>query len=249
MELPLAAPAGFRVIAHRGASAYAPENTLSAFALAVRMGARDIELDAQLSGDGRVVICHDEVLTRYGHGDLRVAELTLAELQALDMGAWFSPFLYAGERMLTLDALFAVFGARLTYHLELKSHQEALAAAVWAEIRRHGLAGRVVCTSFHAEQLERMAAVAPELPRGWLVREAGPDTLARARTAGLRQLCPNARAVTPTLVAEARGACPEVRAWGLTGSRAEVLALARQVLAAGCDGMTLDYPDWVRAEA
>ena len=66
--LPILALPDFRIIAHRGASAYSPENTLPAFELAARMGANEVELDAQLTSDGQVVLCHDTKLERYGHG-------------------------------------------------------------------------------------------------------------------------------------------------------------------------------------
>ena len=96
-NLPVHVRRGFRIIAHRGASGYAPENTMIAFQLAERMGATEFELDVQFSKDKQVVICHDSVLTRYGHSDLRLADLTLSELLKLDMGSWFSPFFYRGE--------------------------------------------------------------------------------------------------------------------------------------------------------
>ena len=64
MTLPMPVPADFRIIAHRGASAYAPENTRAAFDLALQMGVTEVELDAQLTTDGVVALCHDETLAR-----------------------------------------------------------------------------------------------------------------------------------------------------------------------------------------
>ena len=90
-DLPLRVPPNFRIIAHRGASAYAPENTLAAFLLAERMGATEIELDVQFSRDRQLAIVHDETFDRYGYPGLRSADLTLPELVSLDMGSWFSP--------------------------------------------------------------------------------------------------------------------------------------------------------------
>ena len=75
MNIPIWVPEAFRVIAHRGSSAYAPENTLPAFKLAREMGVGEVELDVQLAIDGVVVLCHDLVLTRYGHGDVVVEEM------------------------------------------------------------------------------------------------------------------------------------------------------------------------------
>ena len=83
-DTPIRVPRGFRIIAHRGASGYAPENTMAAFRLAERMGAREIEFDLQLTKDGHMVVVHDTVLDRYGYPGLRVAEMTLRDLKQLD---------------------------------------------------------------------------------------------------------------------------------------------------------------------
>ena len=110
MNIPIWVPEAFRVIAHRGSSAYAPENTLPAFKLAREMGFGEVELDVQLAIDGMVVLCHDLELTRYGHGDVVVEEMASDELLALDMGSWFSPHLFAGTPMLSLDQLLKTHG-------------------------------------------------------------------------------------------------------------------------------------------
>ena len=86
MKLPITVPQTFRIIAHRGASAYAPENTLSAFKLAVQMGITEIELDTQLSSDGKVVICHDTTFERFGYGPKVVENMFWKELAVLDVG-------------------------------------------------------------------------------------------------------------------------------------------------------------------
>jgi glycerophosphoryl diester phosphodiesterase len=93
LNIPIRVPEAFRVIAHRGSSAYAPENSLPAFRLAREMGVGEVELDVQLAIDSVVVLCHDLVLTRYGHGDVVVEEMASDELLALDMGSWFLPAL------------------------------------------------------------------------------------------------------------------------------------------------------------
>ena len=110
MSLPILVPPAFRIIAHRGASAYAPENSMAAFTLAQKMGIREIELDTQLTPDGVVALCHDRTLARYGHGAQVMEEMNWADLAALDMGAWFSPYLFGGERMITLEQLLARYG-------------------------------------------------------------------------------------------------------------------------------------------
>jgi len=241
-------PATFRIIAHRGASAYAPENTLKAFALARDMGVGEVETDAQLTTDGEVVLCHDSTLARYGHGDLWVESLSSQELLALDMGAWYSPYLFADTPILTLDQLLGEFKDELVYHIELKGAAVGLAAAVDASVTRHGLSSNVIYTSFSFIQLERMREVAADARMGWLVEDFDDETLARARDLQLFQLCPRADRITEELVVKGKEVVSEIRAWGMRGGAVELRALIAQVSRCGCDGMTINWPDWAKSE-
>ena len=249
--LPIPVPAHFRIIAHRGASAYAPENTHAAFALTTRMGVGEIELDTQLTRDGEIALCHDTTLQRYGHGPRVVEEMQWAELSNLDMGSWFSPFLFGGERMITLEDLFATYGETFIYHVEIKGKAKKLPAAVHAAIQRHNLRERCIVTSFHYKALAAMRDLDVGLSLGWLVQDINADTMAQAAAIHLQQLCPLAKLVTPEQVEQARAVVGEVRAWGLQGETtrsqsADLIALIHQVVDCGCDGMTINWPDWVR---
>lgn len=251
--LPIPVPAAFRIIAHRGASAYAPENTRPAFDLALAMGVGEVELDAQLTTDGEIALCHDSTLARYGHGARSVEAMAWADLADLDMGAWFSPHLYGGTRMMTLPQVFDAYGDAFIYHVEIKGAAPGLPAAVLDAIHRRGLAHRCILTSFAYRALEAARRLDASIRLGWLVRELNKETHEKAQALGLFQLCPQANTVTADQVTAARRAVPEVRAWGINGERvshqaAEVQALIRQVVDAGCDGMTINWPDWVRKE-
>jgi len=243
---PIDVPRGFRVIAHRGASGYAPENTRAAFALAREMGVSDVELDVQLATDGVVVVCHDRTLARYGGGDRTVESLSSRELLALDMGSWFSPAEFAGERMPTFRSLLEEFNDAFTYHVEIKGSAAGLTERTLEDITASGLNGRCVLTSFSGERLDEARALAPAMRRGWLVDALDAERLAAARGMGLAQICPRADAVDAESVRRARSVCDEVRAWGVSGERERVLELVRRVVSAGCDGMTINWPDWVR---
>jgi len=177
---PIAVPPGFRIVAHRGASGYAPENTVAAFDLAREMGATEVETDVQLTADGVVVLCHDLCLDRFGWSGRSVADSTFAELRALDMGSWFSPHLYAGASLLSLTELLARHGEAFTYHLELKGAGETLAAATHAVVRSAALAHRCIFTSFALAHLERMRAVDADARLGWLVAGLDEDCCRRA---------------------------------------------------------------------
>ena len=243
-QLPITVPEHFRIIAHRGASAYAPENTLPAFELAKNMAAREVELDAQLAADGVVVLCHDDSLQRYGHGDQAVEELTSEALLSLDMGSWFSPFLYANTPMLTLERLANQFADDFVFHIELKGKAADLPAKVLAIIAEHGLLERSIVTSFSWEQLERMRNISNSCRLGWLVHDFDQKVIDRAARLNLFQLCPPARTATEQLVKLGHDVVREIRVWGMSGPTSEVRSLIQKVVDSGSDGMTIDWPDW-----
>lgn len=114
---------GVDVIAHRGASAYAPENTLSAFGLAVDQGADWFELDCTLSADGEIVVIHDETVDRTTNGSGPVIELTFEQLRALDAGSWKDPK-YAGERIPSLDESLNLGRERAGIYVEIKDSDD-----------------------------------------------------------------------------------------------------------------------------
>jgi len=120
------------VIAHRGASAYAPENTLAAFELAVDMGADWYELDCMLTKDDMVIVSHDGDLDRCTDGTGPVAEKTLDELKALDAGSWYDAR-FAGETMPTLAESLAMAKGRIGVYVEIKSvaSDGALMGELW----------------------------------------------------------------------------------------------------------------------
>lgn len=243
--VPITVPANFRIIAHRGASAYTPENTAAAFKLAADMGAREFETDVRLTADGIVVLMHDGSLKRFGHGAVTVEESQSEELNALDMGSWFSPFLFAGEKMLTLEELFSTHGDKITYHLEIKKKTEGLPEKVLRAIRKFDLEESCIITSFSFDALSSMRALTGDLCLGWLVKHVDEQVCENAAGLGLFQLCPKAEIVTPELVEVCRKTVQEVRAWGISGKPQEIIELIRQVVRGGCDGMTINWPDWV----
>jgi glycerophosphoryl diester phosphodiesterase len=229
-------PTGFMAIAHRGASSYAPENTFAAFDLAIEMGARHLELDVHFSSDGHLVVIHDDTVDRTTDGSGPVTSRSLAALTALDAGAWFDPR-FKGERIPTLGAVLERYwGAHL--HVELKGHSAGLAQRAVDMVRSSGIATNVTITSFQKAKLEETRAYAPELPTGWLVGEVSDAVVAQARAMGLTQLCPRAGAVTPELVSRLHAEGLVVRAWGVATED-----LMRQVMTAGADGMTVNFPD------
>lgn len=158
------------VFGHRGASAYAPMNTLPAFELAADQGAAGIELDVHRSADGRPVIVHDFTVDSTTNGTGLVTAMTLSQLKALDAGAWFSPS-FAGTQVPTLDEVFEAVGQRLFVNVEIKAfglRTDGVEEVVAACIARHNMQRRVIVSSFNPLTLRRFRALAPDVPVGFL---------------------------------------------------------------------------------
>lgn len=120
-----------QVIAHRGASAHAPENTLAAFQRAIDLGAQWFELDCSLTVDGEVVAIHDDTVDRTTSGSGQVDEMTLAELKRLDAGSWFDSS-FSGERIPTLGEALDAANGHIGVYIEIKDSDDD--GAVSAEL-------------------------------------------------------------------------------------------------------------------
>lgn len=172
------------IFGHRGASAYVPENTLVAFRRALELGADGFELDVTLSADGVPVVIHDDTVERTTDGIGRVDQLTLAQLKKLDAG-FRTKFgaEFTGERLPTLAEVLAELGQQAILNVELKedtSPDRKLAERVVALIQEHGVAPRVIVSSFYYDNLRRVKAIAPALPVGLLYSPAEPLRVLRA---------------------------------------------------------------------
>jgi glycerophosphoryl diester phosphodiesterase len=229
--------AAVMVIAHRGASSYAPENTLPAFDLALEMGVRHIELDVALTSDSHTVVIHDDKVDRTTNGCGSVTSHTLAALRELDAGSWFGAQ-FKGERIPTFDEVLARYKGRVHIHTEIKGKSPSLSQRTADLIRKHGMEGQVTITSFQSVRLEEMRAHAPELPMGWLVRELNDSIIAQAHAIGVTQLCPRADTVTPELVHRLHAEGFVARGWGVSTEE-----LMQRLVQAGVDGMTVNFPD------
>jgi len=159
-----------KVFAHRGYSAKYPENTMLAFEKAIEAGCDGIELDVQLSADGEMVVIHDEDVRRTTNGSGMVADLTLAELRALDAGE--------GEKIPLLSEYFGLAaGFDIITNVELKNDLVdyiGLEEKVVALVHERGLSERVIISSFNLKSVDKVKRLAPAIPCGYLF--ASPDT-------------------------------------------------------------------------
>jgi glycerophosphoryl diester phosphodiesterase len=231
------------VVAHRGASGHAPENTLAAFRKAVELGARFIETDLQLTRDARLIAIHDTTLDRTTNGHGQVHSLTLEQIRALDAGAWFDsrgPVSYAGEHVPTLDEILSFSQEHdVNFYLEIKSGAAwGVEHAVVAAVRDANASARVVILSFDAAILDSVYRLDGMMMTGFLCEHPSSDLVERAVRLGARQLAPRGDLITSALVKKAHDAGLQVVAWTINDPEQ-----MRRLMDAGVDGIMTDFPD------
>ncbi|MGW0133709.1 glycerophosphodiester phosphodiesterase [Streptomyces sp. NPDC003299] len=250
------------VIAHRGASAYAPENTLPAIDKAAALGFRWVENDVQRTKDGRLVVIHDDSLKRTTNVEdvfpdrapWKVKDFTYAEIARLDAGSWFGPE-YVGTRVPTL----AEYMRRVEHNhqnllLELKNPEfypgieqqtlKVLANTGWLDAPY--VAGRLVVQSFNADSVRTVHQLKPAVKTGFL---GTPNLTDLPGYAGfVDQINPTYGSISASYVnavhalAGAHGTPLEVSTWTVDDA-----ASAKKVVGYGVDGIISNKPDVVRA--
>jgi glycerophosphoryl diester phosphodiesterase len=226
-----------QVIAHRGASAYRPENTLPAYELAVAQAADMIEVDLHRTRDGAVVIAHDAELERIG-GRGEIGDASLAEVRALDAGA--------GQRVPTLEELLDGFGSRIALNLELKQGSRGayagLPAVAVAAVRARGLEERTLFSSFYDPVLHDLRRVDPEARIALLLSRHAPEGwIERAHAVGAEAVNPELPLVDRSFVERAHGEGLAVYVFTV-----DLLEEMQRLLELGVDGLFTNVPDRMR---
>jgi glycerophosphoryl diester phosphodiesterase len=234
-----------RVVAHRGNSSVAPQNTLAAFEAACRVSADAVELDVRRTRDGALVVIHDRDVTVTTDGTGRVKDLTLAELRELDAGTRFSP-VFAGQRVpeltevLDLVARYPAVGV----FVELKGlWQPDDARRATDAVRSAGLGSRALFQSFRRRTVAALRDAAPDLPRALLVELWTPDVVRACRHLGVTACNPARRLLRERLsrVRELHDAGLEVYPWTLDDPVAWTA-----VMTVGVEGVITNQPDRLR---
>ncbi|MBQ4553411.1 MAG: hypothetical protein IJA59_10735 [Clostridia bacterium] len=220
--------------AHRGASEYYPENTLSAFYAGIDMGADGIETDVRKTRDGVLVLFHDGDLMRVTGESGAIADYTFAELQQFTVK---NAATGREDKIIDFETFLRLFGWRkLHFAIELKDAGIEEEAAQMMD--RFGLCGKTIVTSFHFDNLRRMRKAAPAYKLGYLYKPDEMDLLGKAQEIHLEQLCPKAEIITPAMVADFKAMGYSVRAWGVKDE-----ALMQRMIHCRVDGMTVNFPD------
>ena len=223
------------VIAHRGASGHAPENTLAAFKLAMEQQADGIELDVMLSKDGRVVVIHDDTVDRTTNGSGRVRDLTLDALQGLDAGG--------GERIPTLADVLDTFGGRFLINIELKNYStpfDALPIIVAKMLDNYGFGDQVLISSFNPFNFRRFRRHCPGVKLG-LLTIPNKANLWIWRLFKYDALHPHYEDVDRDLVSKAKARQQQVNVWTVDNPD-EI----RRLAALNVDSLITNYPQAAR---
>ncbi len=229
------------IIAHRGSSGRAPENTLAALAAALEDRADAVEVDVQGSADGELILLHDATFARTAGDPHRPAQLPLARIQALGAGAWFGAA-HAGERVPTLRAALDLLAGRVPLHVEVKAtgDRSALARRLLEVLDLHPHGARTFISSADRGFLAALHARRPHLGLGLVLGLRPPGAI----PPGVGALSLPAAACGPRRLAWARARGLEVRAYTVN-DRPTLERLA----ARGVAGVFTDWPARLSARA
>jgi glycerophosphoryl diester phosphodiesterase len=230
------------IFAHRGASAYAPENTLFAFKLAVEQGADAVELDTQLTRDGQVVVMHDLTIDRTTNGTGWINRYTLSELQMLDAGSHFDAS-FKNEKVPSLAEVFEVVGKQVFIDVELKNYAsptDDLPVQVVELASKYNLEQSILFSSFNPLALLRAHRLMPNVPLGLLTMKGKRGAILRSwlgRWIPHQALHPAWNDVTPTLVKNNHQHGYRVHPYTINDP-----TVMRDLLSAGVDGIFTNDP-------
>lgn len=236
------------VVAHRGSSGSAPENTLAAFAAAIAEGADMIELDVRMTRDFFLVVLHDQDIKRTTNGEGKVWEYSLQELRAFDAGLWYGPK-FKGERIPTLRQVMELLPANVGLNIEVKTDGEprqrlALEEACILAVMEKKLEQRTLVSSFDHAYLKRFHHLFPAIRTGALylpVRDTPNAPSRLAQTLGTNTFICAKNQVTRKMVEDAHAHGIPVACYAVN-TREEL----DRMLALHVDTVITDYPARIR---
>lgn len=229
------------IFAHRGASKYAPENTVEAFQLAASQGVEAIELDVKLTADNQAVVIHDQTVDRTTGGTGKVNELTLDAIKKLNASNHFED--YQGVKVPTLDEVFESVGRLLFINVELTNYNSShdnLIPIVAEIVKRHGAQKNVLFSSFIPANLRKMKALLPEVPVGLLAQAGLFGAFSRSGIflkLSPQNIHPNLADVNEKMIATEHKRGRRVHVWTVNEE-----ADLKRLIGLGVDGIFTDDP-------
>ncbi|MGC8229187.1 glycerophosphodiester phosphodiesterase [Pseudobacillus badius] len=234
-------------VAHRGASGYAPENTLAAFDKAVDMKADYIEIDVQQSKDNELVVIHDTTVDRTTDGTGKVKDLTFEQLRALDAGS-FKGEQFKGEKIPSFDEVLDRYHGKIGILIELKAPElyPGIEENVAKELKERHLDRpqneKIIIQSFNFESMKKTDALLPKVPIGVLT-----SSKAQATEQSLKEFSayadyfnPSYGIVTKEMVGQVHSLGMKISSWTVRSQEAADFLLDMNV-----DAIITDYPDYV----
>lgn len=227
----------FVIYAHRGASAYAPENTREAFKKAIELKANGIELDLQKTKDGKIVIFHDNYIDKKSNGTGKIEEHTYQELLELDFGSWFDNKYQNEKIVLFEDFARNYLDKDLTFAIELKVlgiEKEALDI-----INRYKVHNNIYITSFLYDALANVKRIDSNIKLSWLIKDRiSKENIEKILKINGAQICPKASLVSKEDIEIANNNGVGVRLWGIDNEE-----IMKKVYKLNIEGMTVNFPD------
>jgi glycerophosphoryl diester phosphodiesterase len=229
-----------KIIAHRGASKLAPENTMYAFELAYNLGAEGLETDVQLTKDHIPVLIHDETLKRTTSGNGYVKDYTYEQLQRLDAGSWFAPEFRDAKIISLEDFLTWVKPKDLYLNIELKNNKidyNNLESIVYDMLKSHRLLERTTLSTFNPNSVERLVKYKDDIEIAYLTSKRNPYLVEHARRLGASALHIKYRLVSEQLIRQSHDANMPVRVYTVNKYKHMMNCYEH-----GCDGIFTDVP-------
>lgn len=230
------------VWAHRGASAYAPENTIPAFEKAIQMGANGIELDVHMSLDGELIVIHDETVDRTSNGTGAIADMTLEQLKELDFSNGFLE--YEGTRIPTLQEVYELFkSTTLALNVEIKC-DIVMYWGIWDKLialeREMHLQGRILYSSFNHDVLPYIRALDPSANIGLLYSGSPKQPWQDAIRMRANAVHPNYKSIfrQPDMIRKCHDSGIAIHTWTVNDPAA-MLSLAKS----GVEALITNKPD------
>ena len=221
--------------AHRGASEYAPENTLSSFYLGLLQGANGIETDVQKTKDGVLVLFHDDTLDRVSNKQGKLCDYTWDELKNIEVYGNCTTGFY--DRIVTLREFLERFSQYdINFAIELKgadAEEETLEM-----VKTFGIVNKTTFTSFNLQYIEKVKQLDKTARIGWLVSSISDEIIEYLLEIGGEEIAPKAELLSVELMEKCRKAGLGVRAWGVFN-----VALMKKMCGLCVDGMTVNFPE------
>jgi len=221
--------------AHRGASEYAPENTLSSFYLGLMQGANGIETDVQRTKDGVLVLFHDNTLDRVSNVSGKLSEYTYEELLSFKIYGNCTSGFY--DKIVTLEEFLEKFASYdIKFAIELKG--EGVEEDTLSLIRKYGILNKTTFTSFNFEYIKKIKQMEPKARVGWLMGSPGDEEINKLLDISGEEMAPRAECITKEMMDVLRDKGLAVRAWGVF-----TVQLMKKMCDLNVDGMTVNFPD------